>query len=165
MMNCSPTLTAAEFSDVHNAKCELHGLLQAMEGVVHPRLEARLKKAIELLDKGLKSAYEQDEAAFSAASNHFDEVSEELGMKTIWSMHEVVNLHANHPWPDHTILSYEGMGDVGEVKVRIEGPTWADLWVAADKAILQSGDGHHIFIEDFTQSKTRDFELCLSTGS
>lgn len=163
-MNCSPTLTAAEFSDVHNAKCELHGLLQSIEGVVHPKIEARLKAAIALFDKGLATAYEQDELAFRTASDHFDQVSEELGMKTIWSMHEVKDMHAPHPWPEHQIVTYQG-GDVGEVKVSIEGLTWADLWVAADKAIRQSGDGHHIFIEDFTQSKTRDLELCLSTGS
>jgi hypothetical protein len=163
-MNCSPTLSSQEFSDVHNAKCELHGLLQSIEGVVHPKIEERLKKAIALFDKGLKSAYEQDDAAFTSASNHFDEVSEELGMKTIWSMHEVKDLRTPHPWPEHIILSYQGMFD-GEVKVRIEGPLWTDLWRAADKAIASSGDGHHIFIEDFTQSKTRDLELCLSTGS
>jgi hypothetical protein len=80
-------------------------------------------------------------------------------------MYEVKDLRTAHPWPEHTILTYQGMSEVGEVKVRIEGPLWTDLWKAADQAIKLSGDGHHIFIEDFTQSKTRDFELCLSTGS
>lgn len=164
-MNCSPILTAAEFSDVHNAKCELHGILQSMEGVVHPKIEERLKKAIELLNKGLANAYDQDEAAYQASETHFEEVERELGgLKSIWSMHEIKDLRASHPWPEHQLVTYQGWGE-GEVKVRIEGPLWKDLWVAADKAILASGDGHHIFIEGFSQSKTRDFELCLSTGS
>lgn len=163
-MNCAPTLSAAEFSDVHNAKCELHGILQTLEGVVNQRIVDRLEKAIVLLNKGLTSAYDQDEAAFNTASNHFDEVSNELCMKSIWSMHEIKDLRTPHPWPDHQLVSYQGCGE-GEVKVRISGPLWTDLWKAADEAILKSGDTHHIFIEDFTQSKTRDLELCLSTGS
>lgn len=164
-MNCSPTLTAAEFSDVHNAKCELHGIMQSIEGIVHPRVSERLLKAIELLNTGLKSAYDQDEAAFQSSESHFEEVERELGgMKSIWSMHEIKDLRAPHPYPEHTIVSYQGWGE-GEVKVSIDGPLWSDLWKAADQAIKLSGDGHHIYIEDFTQSKTRDFELCLSTGS
>lgn len=163
-MNCSPTLSAEEFSDVHNAKCALHGIMQSIEGVVHPKVTERLQNAIDLLNKGLKTAYEQDEAAFQAASNHFDQVCEELGMKSIWSMHEIKDLRTPHPWPEHQLISYQGWGE-GEVKVRIEGPLWTDLWIAADKAILASGDTHHIFIEGFTPSKTRDLELCLSTGS
>ena len=163
-MNCAPTLTSAEFSDVHNAKCELHGILQTLEGVVHQRLVDRLKKVIELLNKGLASAYEQDEAVYQATANHYDEMSNELGVKSIWSMSEIKDLRAPHPWPDHQLISYQGWGE-GEVKVRIQGPLWMDLWKAADKAIQMSGDTHHIFIEDFTQSKTRNLELCLNTGS
>lgn len=164
-MNCSPTLTAEEFSNVHNAKCQLHSVLQDINGIVHPRIEQRLQEAIALLDSGLASAYDQDEAAAAKSSAHFDEVSEKLGVKSIWSMYEVSDMYAPHPWPHHKILAYSDHWGDGEVKVYIDGPTWADLWVAADRAIKASGDGHHIFIEDFTQSKTRDFELCLSTGS
>jgi len=165
-MNCSPTLSAEDFSNVHNGKCELHSILQQIEGTVHPRVTERLQKAIDLINAGLKSAYEQDDAAYQSAEKHINEVEQELGgLKTIWSMYEVKDLRAPHPWPEHTILTYQGMSEVGEVKVRIEGPLWSDLWKAADQAIIRSQDGHHIFIEDFTQSKTRDFELVLSTGS
>jgi hypothetical protein len=165
MMNCSPTLSADDFKNVHNGKCELHGILQSLEGVAHPKLVERLEKAIELINIGLKSAYDQDDAAYQSASSHAEEVGAEIGAKSIWSMYEIKDLRTPTPFKNHTILSYQGMGDTGEVKVRIEGPLWSDLWKAADEAIIRSGDGHHIFIEDFTQSKTRDFELCLSTGS
>lgn len=164
-MNVSPVLTAEEFKDVHNAKCELHGILQSIEGVVHQKVADRLKKAIDLLNKGLKSAYDQDEVAYNAAEAHYREVEQELGgLESVWSMNEVKDLRAPHPWPEHQLISYQGWGE-GEVKVRIEGPLWKDLWVAADKAILASGDTHHIFIEGFYQSKTRDLELVLSCGS
>ena len=164
-MNCSPTLTPDEFKDIHNAKCELHVILHTIESIVNPKIVTQLKNTIELLNKGLKSAYEQDDAEFNRASKHAEEVGEEIGVKSIWSMYEVPDLRAPHPWPEHQLLSYQGMGDVGEVKVRIEGPLWSDLWMAADKAIKLSGDSHHIFIEGFDQSNTRDFELVLHTGS
>jgi hypothetical protein len=166
MMNCSPTLSAEDFKNVHNGKCELHSILQAIDGIVHPKVQERLEKAIELINIGLKSAYDQDDAAFTSATNHFEEVGTELGIKySNWSMHEIPDLRTPHPYPEHTILCYEGMGEVGEVKVRIEGPLWTDLWKAAEEAIVRSRDHHHIFIEDFHQSKTRDLELWLSTGS
>lgn len=163
-MNCSPTLSAEDFKNVHNGKCELHGILQSLEGVVHPNVTARLKKAIELINLGLESAYEQDDAAYKKASDHINEVEQELGgMKSIWSMYEIKDLRARHPWADGTIVTYQGWGDV-EVKVRIDGPLWTDVWRAADKAIRQSGDNHHIFIEGFTQSQN-PAEIVLSTGS
>jgi hypothetical protein len=165
MMNCSPTLTAEDFKDVHNAKCELHGILQSIEGVVHPRFTERLQKAIDLLNKGLAAAYEQDEAAYDAAEAHFEEVEKELGgLKSIWSMHEIKDLRAPHPWPEIKTLSYQSWGK-DEVKVSIDGLLWKDLWVAADNAIKASRNNHHIFIENFTPSETSDFELVLSCGS
>lgn len=164
-MNCSPTLTVSEFSDVHNAKCQLHSILQSVEGNVHPRLAERLQKVMDLLNKGLASAYNQDANAYLTTVSHVSTVSKELGVKSVWAIHKVKDLWTPHPWPNHKIVSYSNHTGPSEVKVSINGTTWADLWVAADKAIRLSGDNRHIFIEDFTQSKTRDFELCLSTGS
>lgn len=165
-MNCSPTLSAEDFKNVHNGKCELHGVLQSIESIVHPRITERLQKAIGLLDKGLAAAYEQDDAENDAIQAHVNEVEQQLGgMKSIWSMYEVKDLRAPHPWPEHQLVSYQGWGDAFMVKVLINGPLWTDLWMAADEAIQRSGDGHHIFIENFTQSKTHDFELVLHTGS
>jgi hypothetical protein len=39
------------------------------------------------------------------------------------------------------------------------------LYVAADKLIRDSGDGHHIYIEDFKQSSIDPEILFVSTGS
>ena len=164
-MNCAPQLTADEFKDVHNAKCELHGVLQAMDGVVSEKLYARLEKAIALMNKGLKSAYEQDEAAYDRRDKHTAAISEEIGATTVWSVDGVEDLNTNHPYTDATCVTYKDHWGPKPVSVEIKGPTWKDLYRAADKAIRMSGDQHHVFIEAFSQVMNEPGLLLLSTGS
>jgi hypothetical protein len=162
-MNISPTLTPSEFADVHNAKCELHGILQSMEGVVHPKMAARLQKAIDLLNKGLKNAYEQDDAMAEKSIDSAGKVAIEHNLKAIWSLHEVEDLLADHPFGKITKLQYHTSSV--HVTADVEGPTWKDLYIAADGAIDASGDTHHIFVEDFQPKPGRADTLMLSTGS
>jgi hypothetical protein len=162
-MNCSPTLTAKEFSDIHNAKCELNSILQSTEGVIHPKLQERLEKALEQINKGLANAYKLDEEAYEKKSAHYDKISEENGFTTIWSVYEVADLNAPFAGAA-TKLAYKDHWGKKEVVVPINGNTWVDLWRAAEAAIKQSGDTHHIFIEAFIPSNVTGV-LVLSTGS
>jgi len=162
-MNVSPTLTAKEFSDIHNAKCELHGILQSMEGVVHPTLQERFEKALALINKGLENAYKLDEEAYETKSAHYDAISADHGFKSIWSVHEVTDLNAPFAGAA-THLAYTQHWGVKPVLVPINGNTWVDLWRAAEAAIKQSGDTHHVFIEAFIPSNVTGV-LVLSTGS
>lgn len=161
-MNCNPTLTSQEFSDIHNAKCEIHSIANSLEGVVSDRLYARLEKAIALLNKGLERAYELDDAAFEKNSVHYDEVSKQHGFKTVWSVYEVTNLYSLFE-PVATHVLYKNHWGESEVLVPIKGTSWVDVWIAAEQAILNSGDMHHIFIEAFKLNDNGYFEL--STGS
>lgn len=162
-MNIAPQLTSQEFSDIHNAKCELHSIANSLEGVVSERIYARIEQAIQLLNKGLKSAYEQDEAAENRRSAHYDAVSEANEFKTIWSIYEVDDLNAPFAGAA-TKLVYKDHWGKKEVVVPINGNTWVDLWRAAETAIMQSGDAHHVFIEGFIPSNVTGV-LVLSTGS
>lgn len=51
------------------------------------------------------------------------------------------------------------------VSVSIQGLTWAALWVAANAAIRDSGDDHHVYIEAFRLDAEDPRTLVLSTGS
>lgn len=161
-MNVSPTLTKAEFADVHNAKCELHGILQSLEGVIHPMLQHRLEKAVALLDKGMTGAYEQDEAAHEKAQAHYNEVSTRIGARTIGAKDDVTDLDAPFSYKEVFWLRYT----IGQQSWRtpVLGTAWADLWRAAENLILRSGDMHHIFIEEFHATEDAGV-LSLSTGS
>jgi hypothetical protein len=165
-MNCSPTLTSDEFSTIHNAKCSLHSVAQRLEGVINDALHKQLIDAIAELDRGLERAYELDDQVVDRNCEHYDGIADEIGIRTSsWSMHEVPDLNANHPFGDKELLAYSKHFGLGEVKVFIEGPTWKDLWFAAEAAIRLSGDLHHIFVEGFEQSKSKENTLVLSTGS
>jgi len=155
-MNCSPTLSAEDFGKLHNAKCELHAVLQSLEGVVHDRLYARFSKALADLEASLAGAYAQDEKVFDERSTHYRSVSDELNAMSIWSMYEVEDLRQPHPYAGAEVVRYLGK------TVQISGTTYVDLFRAADQAIRLSGDGHHVFIECFSQN---GFALELSTGS
>jgi hypothetical protein len=161
-MNVAPTLTAAEFADIHNAKCELHGVIQALDGVIHPKMQDRLMKVIALMGKGLASAYEQDDEAYKKTQAHYDEVSDRIGAKTIWAKHEVTDLTAPFTYTGAHRLRYK----VGNqcYSTPIAGTTWVDLWRAAEDLVARSGDWHHIFVEEFHATEEAGV-LSLSTGS
>lgn len=165
-MQTSPTLSKNEFSDVHNAKCKLYSLLQKLNGVVHSSIQQELEEAISLFERGLESAYKAEDEAADAAEAAADRVKKNLKLKnSVWAMPEVLFFDEPHRWPGRDTLRYCTLWGSSDVVVKINGPTWADLWVAADAAIRLSGDDHHVFIEDFDESTTNSSELILQTGS
>ena len=165
-MNVSPTLTADEFKTVHNALCEMRSVYEILTGVVREPITDKLSKAIREMEKGLASAYEQDDAAFSRKSNHFDDVKAQLGMDhSEWSLYEVDNLSDRHPFEGADRVVYEDHWGDKPVSCSVNGLTWAALWIAANACIRDSGDQHHVYIECFRPSKDDPRTLILSTGS
>lgn len=163
-MNCSPTLTAAEFKAVHNALCEIRSVHQRMEGAVAEALTDKLGAAIKEMEQGLMGAYAQDHQAFDTKSDHYSDVQKELGLRAIWSIYEVDNLSDRHPFFGATKVHYKDHWGKPVTK-DIVGATWAALYVAGNAAIRDSGDDHHVFIEGFRPSKEDSSVLILSTGS
>ena len=96
--------------------------------------------------------------------DYYNQVREDLGLNAVWSIFEVENLSERHPFVGVTKVIYRAYGS-GDHEVTIEGDTWKSLYVAADKLIRDSGDGHHIFVEDFKQSSIDPEILFVSTGS
>jgi hypothetical protein len=159
-MNCSPTLTAYEFKDLHNALCDLRNIRSDME---HSMVKLdRVEDVIARFEQALSGAYQQDNDAFGTKSDHYDEVRKGLGLSAIWSIYEVDNLSEPHPFGDVTTVTYESHWGPNPVVKGIAGHTWAALYTAANACIRDSGDDHHVFIEDF---KVRGDTLVLSTGS
>lgn len=85
----------------------------------------------------------------------YRQLAEQNGFRSIWDMYEVRNFNEipytgvttvvhNSYWPNGDLH----VKDVPEIAVPIEGSgTWMDIWRAAEKAIQQSGDASHIYIE------------------
>ena len=149
-MNCNVTLTADEFKTIHNT-------LWAME---YDGMDS--KTAAEKIRKALSGAYEQEQKAFENKSNHYEQVCKELGLNTICSMYEVANLNERFPFEGVSTVTYKDHWGTKPVVKPINGSTWAALYVAANACIRDSGDNHHVFIENFTKEGDT---LILSTGS
>lgn len=159
-MNCSPTLTAQEFKQLHNGLWQLDCMVQKLvHGNVHEG--HKLAEILETLRDSLKGAYEQDSRESDRKYNHYQSVQNDLGLDAAWSMYEVDDLNKPHPFSNVTHVEYRCWGSK-PVRRQIVGNTWAALYMAANACIRDSGDNHHIFIENFTQE---DSTLILSTGS
>lgn len=162
-MNCSPTLTAEEFKTVHNALWELDNSVRQLEEVIHPDMYVKLARAASKIRKGLEGAYEQDSDAFERKHSHYRTVQEQHGLKSTWSLYEVEDLNSPHPYPGSSFVIYKDHWGDKPVHAAVWGPTWADIYKAADACIQGSGDGHHVFIEGFELKNGN--ELHMSTGS
>jgi len=145
------TLTAKEFETIHNA-------LWYLGQVDKPEVQS----LVEEIRGALKGAYEQEQAIKDRRYDHYSQVKKDLGLDTIWSVTEVDNLSEPHPYEGVKYVTYKRFWGEGVVTQAIHGNTWAALYVAANACIRDSGDEHHVYIEDFRKSGDT---LLLTTGS
>jgi hypothetical protein len=165
-MYCNPTLTAEEFSTVHNGLCELESALRLLEQVINPELYQRLAHGASEIRRGLARAYKEDNDSMDRKSNHYQDVSQQLGMdNSVWSVYEVSDLADRHPYEGADRVVYKDHWGQNPVSYSINGLTWAALWIAANACIRDSGDDHHVFIEGFAPDAQDPRTLVLSTGS
>jgi len=165
-MYCNPTITAEEFKTVHNGLCDLESAIQRLEDVINPELFKKLARSASEIRRGLKGAYEQDNDAGDRKSDHYNDVGQQLGMdNSSWSVYEVDNLADRHPYEGADRVVYKDHWGGKAVSCSINGLTWSALWIAANACIRDSGDAHHIFIEDFKPDAEDPRTLILQTGS
>lgn len=154
-MDCSPTLTAEEFKTVHNTLWELDSLGND-----------KVTELVEKIRGALKGAYEQERKSFNAKSDHYDDVRGQLGLKeSIWSIYEVNDLSDRYPFEGVDRVVYKDHWGDKPVSCSVNGLTWAALYIAANACIRDSGDRHHIYIEDFEPSKEDPRTPIMQTGS
>lgn len=153
------TLSGEDFKTIHNTLCELRSVVQRMERSLIKVEE--FERIVEGFEQGLRDAYEQDSSAFDRKHDYYARFREDNGLTTIWSVYELEE-HGflfNHPWEGARVLVYQ------RETAPIQGPTWGDLYRAANEVIRRSGDDHHIFIEGFGKYATDNSMLELTTGS
>lgn len=149
-MNCDVTLKAEEFKAIHNALWEL----QYRDGV-------DVNATVETIREALSGAYDQERNDFDRKYAYYNQVKEEIGAKTIWSIYEVADLDQPHPYRSGLFVTYTAWGAETQ-HCAVYGNTWRDLYRAADNCIRNSGDEHHVFIEGFRLDGDK---LILTTGS
>lgn len=165
-MNTSPTLTAAEFTKIHNGLHDLNLAINRLDGVINPDLMQVLARARNGIRSGLKSAYAQEDRSSKYKFQHYDSVKSDLGLTSIWSIMSVDDLNEPHPYTGVKRVVYQDHWGKIPVSSAVNGLTWAALYMAADACIRDSGDNHHMFIERFDTAKlASEGVLTLTTGS
>jgi len=154
-MHVGVELDPKEFSKLHNLLCSI--------GNVN-------NEASELVDKiratVLKPAYDADHKVFEQRNLHYRLMGKAINAQTYWSMYEIEHLGNEHPFEGAKQVLHGSHWGEGAQLVDIEGSgTYLDLFKAADKAIVDSGDMHHCYIEGFRPHPTDEGVLILSTGS
>lgn len=159
------TLQAEDFKTIHNTLCELRSVQERITGVVNNEIADRIHRVIKGFEAGLKDAYAQDDAIFSSKMDYYHNFKSTNGLRAIWSVYElpVHGFLQDHPYPADSFVVYVDHWGEGRKHYPVQGPTWGDVYRAADLAIRESGDDHHVFIEHFTLENGN--ELRLSTGS
>jgi len=107
-----------------------------------------------------------DDSEFDLKFKYFNNIKETNEFKSIWSMYEVLNVHDLSGLKAENLVYKDHWGHERAITIPLPGGNlqWWDLWVAAEKAIVESEDQHHVFIEDFQESKDGK-TLFLRTGS
>lgn len=159
------TLYAEDFRTVHNTLCELREIEMRLNEVLSADMVDRLHRVVKGFEQGLANAYEQDHAAFEENSDHYEAIRDQLALRSIWSIYEVSDLNQQHPYVNAAEICYGDHWGDSVVYETIPGPTWADLYRAADRCIQRSGDEHHVFIESFETVADLPHQLRLTTGS
>lgn len=144
-MNVAVTLTPQEFSDIHNALCFANS--------------RGLEATVEAIRTALDGAYQQEKQDFDNKFDYYNRFKQDNNLTAIWSIYStpIHGFLADHPYASHAVVFYKNR------HVAVWGNTWADIYRAADQAIRNSGDEHHIYIEDFVVKNGH--ELHLVTGS
>ena len=105
---------------------------------------------------------------FDRKYDHYNSVQNELGLTAVSSIFEIEDLYAEHGLGDNIEIAYvkdqDHWGDK-TTSMGVAGKTWASLFVAADDCIRESGDRHHIYIEQFVRSSIDSNVFFLRTGS
>ena len=150
------TLRGEDFKIIHNTLCDLRGLVSRMEQSMIKTQE--FDRIIEGFQMGLRDAYDQDNSSFDLKMDYYREFQQDNGLEAIWSIYElpVHGFLKDHPFPSDAFVVYK------DQHCAVYGQTWADVYRAADQCIRNSGDLHHIFIENF---ELWGKELRLTTGS
>jgi hypothetical protein len=161
------TITKEQYNAVNNGRIDLLHAIEKLKGVVHPDLLDHLEQAQKQMREGLEPVFRQMQAEDEKWEEHVEFVEKLYGPfpNSIWSVREVEDLQADTPYTEARTLVYANHWGDRAVGVPITGNKWVDVWHAAEQAIVQSGDQHHVFIEAVNPDPNNPSVLRLETGS
>jgi hypothetical protein len=161
-------ITAKQVSQIHNAWVYLNNALSHCDEMFRedsPFVQC-LRKSLKELGPVRKDVMDRKDADLMKGYEMSKRIADLNGFKdTIWSIYDVESFLDGSPVPmGSKIRSYYSSK---EFTVKVEGPSWIDLWKATDKLVkLTQGDhGDHVFIEGYYKVEGVDGLYEVSLGS
>lgn len=140
------TLTSKQVDDLHNAKCDLHQVIETLSDVVKPAHLREITNVCTLINFILKPAYKADDKKEKA----LQKLAEPLETETIARYSTGFPPHVTICEGRARFVLTSGWTDPKEITYRseiIDNPTYADAFEAFKQSIIVTKDTHHVFFE------------------
>lgn len=137
--------------DLHNARVFFQDFLDRYEDVLSERVKTDFNYALTHLIRAHDPIRAEENKRFDERHDHFQSMKALFKFKTIWSDFDIERLDENLPiqYLDMTHVKYDNQLVAVEPRPELGRVDWLAVWKAADKAIVDSGDTHHVYVEGF----------------
>ena len=154
--------------DLHNARVYLEHFAEKYGSTLGERVIGDFNAAMKHFIRAHDPIRSEENRIFDSKFAHYKAMQKHFGYKTVWSNFDVERLDDALPskYLDITHVRYYNQLVAVEKRDGALGLDWLAVWAAADKAIRDSGDEHHIFVEGLYQREEDSkgvYYLC--TGS
>ena len=161
-------MKSEDYKSLDKAYVELTSVIRSLEGCIHPDLVKRLKDASDGVASIMKPVWEKEEDLMDNAITGFDKIQTENKFKSVWSMWDEVSPAEMEGGKECDLqikeIIYDASFGNNKLTHKVDKAlSWLEVWNVCDKLIMQSGDLHHVFIEDLVDNGNGKFELV--TGS
>lgn len=149
-------VTQESLKKLMNLQYKFHSLSQKLEHM-SPQIQAEFAELQGAVKEVFKPHREREAEVESLRMKMLEKIQDEHGFSTIWSISEIDDMNASFGY-------VESVEYLGYIEIIGKDVTWLELWATAERLIKQSGDSHHIFIENFAK-KPNEISHHLITGS
>lgn len=157
-------LSQEQFERMDNVVPTLSSVIQKLEGAIHPSILKQLNQVQDDILFAFKDIHDQEDNDFEKEMEKLSQIQEQNNLSSVWSMEKVKSHQINDMMP---FKMKSLIHDAGSRTVQMDitkKMTWLEFWKEADKLMLQSGDRHHIFIEDVSETKQKGhYKLTLGS--
>lgn len=153
------TITSKQLTDLYNGKIDLYFLQQMVNEQFKEDspIATKLNRAMKLMAPIINQLMEEKDKFQEELEDEMEKVRNAQGLSSIWSVSYTKKF--DNSWQGKTVM-YEGHAIVIPENVDVNAET---MYVIGDNLISESGDGHHLFIEDFVMRN--DGIIQMVTGS
>lgn len=154
-------LTKEQYEKIDSLTSDLHSIIYRTQELVHPDITNTLISMQSKLNQALHDIREIENNSFEKNWKELADIAKNNNFQSRWSVEEVSSEKMSKQVP-LKIKTIQYQGNTFKVKAKL---TWLELWKIADQIIKNSGDEHHIFIENFEPINPTTGAFKLNTGS